>query len=307
MPTACAPMVGRVWSRVASAVLKPVPSSPMIRSPGMRQSSKYSSVVGEPLMPSFFSLAPTANPGSSLCTTNAEIPLAPWSGSVAAITVYHVECPPLEIQHLAPLSTQSSPSRRARVRIAAASLPASRSESAYDADASPAPMLGSTCFLSSSDPRINRPMVPSLLQIGISDDDAHTRATSSMTMQAATESPPSPPYSSGMWMAAKPEAVRAASASSVYRAFSSTSAAYGAISFSQRSRSTERSSLCSSASLKASNDGLRMAMATPYYSPVTLPPRSLAQETATQLRVLTQHGRLQVGLEFLHPRPQRGV
>ena len=101
------------------------------------------------------------------------------------------------------------------MRIAAASLPASRSDSAYDATASPAAIVGSTCFLSSSEPRISRPIVPSLLQIGISDDDAHTRATSSITMQAATESPPCPPYSSGMWMAAKPDDVRAASASSV--------------------------------------------------------------------------------------------
>ena len=58
------------------------------------------------------------------------MPLAPLSGSVTAITVYHCECPPLEIQHLDPLSTQSSPSSLARVRIAAASLPASRSDSA---------------------------------------------------------------------------------------------------------------------------------------------------------------------------------
>ena len=150
-----------------------------------------------------------------MCTTNAEMPLAPLSGSVTAITVYQVECPPLEIQHLAPLSTHSSPSARARVRIAAASLPASRSDSAYDATASPAAIVGSTCFLSSSEPRISRPMVPSLLQIGISDDDAHTRATSSMTMQAATESPPWPPYSSGMWIAANPDDVSASSASSV--------------------------------------------------------------------------------------------
>src|SRR5690349_13258129 len=187
----------------------------MIRSPGMRQSSKYNSVVGEPLMPILCSLAPTTKPGSSLCTTNAEIPLAPLSGSVTAITVYQVECPPLEIQHLVPLSTHSSPSRRARVRIDAASLPASRSESAYDATASPAAIDGRTCFLSSSEPRNSRPIVPSLLQIGISDDDAHTRATSSMTMHAATESPPWPPYSSGMWIAAKPEEVSAARASSV--------------------------------------------------------------------------------------------
>jgi hypothetical protein len=54
-----------------------------------------------------------------------------------------------------------------------------------------------------------------LLQIGISDEDAQTRATSSMTMQAAMESPPWPPYSSGMWIAEKPDEFSAASASSV--------------------------------------------------------------------------------------------
>src|SRR5688500_15355136 len=108
----------------------------------------------------------------------------------------------------------------------------------------------------SSDPRSSMPIVPSLLQIGISDDDAQTRATSSMTMQAVIESPPWPPYSSGMWMAEKPDELSALSASSVYRAFSSTSAAYGAISFSHRSRRTERNSSCSSDSLKTSNDGL---------------------------------------------------
>lgn len=46
MPTAWAPMVGRVWSRVA--VLNPVPDPLMIRSPGMRQFSKYNSVVANP-------------------------------------------------------------------------------------------------------------------------------------------------------------------------------------------------------------------------------------------------------------------
>ena len=130
MPTACAPMVGRVWSSVASAVLNPVPGSPMIRSPGIRQFSKWISRVGEPLMPSLRSLVPTTKPGSSLCTTNAEMPLAPLSGSVTAITVYQLDMPALVIQHLVPLSTQSSPSAAARVRIDAASEPASRSDSA---------------------------------------------------------------------------------------------------------------------------------------------------------------------------------
>ena len=56
--------------------------------------------------------------------------------------------------------------------------------------ASPEAMAGSTFFFSSSEPRRIRPMVPSLLTAGISDAEASTRATSSMTMQAATESAP---------------------------------------------------------------------------------------------------------------------
>ena len=190
MPTAWAPIVGRVWSSVASAVLNPVPGSPMIRSPGIRQFSKYSSVVGEPLIPNFFSLGPTVKPSSSLCTMNAEIPLAPLSGSVTAITVYQVDLPPLVIQALAPLRIQSSPSALARVRIDAASLPASRSLNAYDAIAPSEASDGNTCFFSSSEPRRIRPMVPSLFTAGINDADASTRATSSITMHAATESAP---------------------------------------------------------------------------------------------------------------------
>ena len=87
MPTACDPMPSRVWSRVFSAVLNPVPGSPIIRLAGMVQSSKWISQVGEPLMPILRSLVPTENPGSSACTTKALIPLAPLVGSVTAITV----------------------------------------------------------------------------------------------------------------------------------------------------------------------------------------------------------------------------
>jgi hypothetical protein len=57
-------MVILAWSRVASAVRKPVPASPMIRSAGIAQLSKYSSLVGEPLMPSLCSGAPNVNPAS---------------------------------------------------------------------------------------------------------------------------------------------------------------------------------------------------------------------------------------------------
>ncbi len=80
-------MVIRVWSRVASAVRKPVPSAPIIRSAGITQLSKYSSRVGEPLMPSLCSGAPNERPSSPSSTTNAEMPPAPPAGSVTAITV----------------------------------------------------------------------------------------------------------------------------------------------------------------------------------------------------------------------------
>src|SRR5581483_781581 len=190
MPTACAPIVGRVWSSVRRAVLNPVPGSPMMRSPGMRQFSKYNSVVGDPLIPSLRSFGPTTKPSSSLWTMKAEMPLAPLSGSLDAITVYQVDLPPFVIHALEPLRIHESPSWRARVRIAAASLPDSRSESAYDAIASPDAMAGSTCFLRSSEPARINPVVPSLLTAGINEEAAHTRATSSMTMHVAIESAP---------------------------------------------------------------------------------------------------------------------
>jgi hypothetical protein len=66
---------------------KPSPSSPISRSAGITQLSKYSSQVGEPLMPSLRSGAPNENPSSPFSTTNAEIPEASAAGSVTAITV----------------------------------------------------------------------------------------------------------------------------------------------------------------------------------------------------------------------------
>ena len=88
---------------MANAVLNPAPGSPMTLVAGIAQFSKYRSVVGDPLMPILRSLAPTTNPGSSLWTMKAEMPREPAEGSVTAMTAYHVDCPPLEIQHLAPL------------------------------------------------------------------------------------------------------------------------------------------------------------------------------------------------------------
>ncbi len=103
--------------------------------------------------------------------------------------------------------------------------------------------------------------MPSLLTAGISDAEASTRATSSMTMQAATESAPCPSYSSGTCTALKPEATRACRASSGKREFSSTSAAWGAISFSASARIASRSSWCSSGNWNRSKDGLPVQLA----------------------------------------------
>ena len=88
MPTAWAPIVTRVWSRVARASFRPSPTSPTTRSPGMRVRSKISSRVGLPLMPSLRSFSPNVKPGSDFSTTKAVmlLPRGP-SGSVMASTV----------------------------------------------------------------------------------------------------------------------------------------------------------------------------------------------------------------------------
>src|SRR3954447_881173 len=166
-------------------------------------------------MPSLRSLGPTVKPGSSARTMNAEIPSAGLAadGSVTAITVYHEDSPALVIQHLVPLSTQWSPSSRARVRIDAVSEPASRSDSAYDAEASPEAIDGRTSFFTLSEPDRMIGCVPSLFTAGISDADASTRATSSITMQAPTASAPWPSYSSPMWTALNPDLTSALYAS----------------------------------------------------------------------------------------------
>ena len=194
-------------------------------------------------MPSLRSFGPTVKPSSSLCTMNAEIPLAPLSGSLTAITVYQLDLPPLVIQHLVPLRIQSSPSATWR---GSASPPRRSRPRARSARRRPSRCRRrSTAAPASSAPRSRAgsgPWCPACCTAGISEADASTRATSSMTMHAATESAPCPPYSSGTCTALKPDAFSASSASCGNREFSSTSAAYGAISFSASARIAARSS-----------------------------------------------------------------
>src|SRR5258708_26614173 len=104
-------------------------------------------------------------------------------------------------------------------------------------------------------------------------------------------------------MAENPAALSAFNASSGYLLCSSTSAACGAISFSHKSRITERSSMCSSASLKRSKSGLpdQLAITTPCYSLANLPGRLLAEQPVLQRGILVVDHRLEVTLKAFYP------
>ena len=86
IPTAWAPMVGRLRSRVCMAMVKPWPSSPILLSTGTRTSSKTTSPVGLPRSPILCSSLATFTPQSA-STTKQLMPRWPASGSVLANTV----------------------------------------------------------------------------------------------------------------------------------------------------------------------------------------------------------------------------
>ena len=109
------------------ATVKPCPSSPMRCDAGTRTPSSTTSPVGLPRMPSFSSCLAMVRP-QSFSTKKHETPRPPASGSVLAKTMYTSEIPALVIQYLDPVNTYSSPSRTARARMEATSLPASASE-----------------------------------------------------------------------------------------------------------------------------------------------------------------------------------
>ena len=74
----------------------------------------------------------------------------------------------------------------------------------------------------------------------MSEDDAQTRATSSMTIAVARASAPAPPYSTGMCGAWKSEARNASYDALGNSPLSSASAAFGATRASQTSRTAAR-------------------------------------------------------------------
>ncbi len=128
----------------------------------------------------------------------------------------------------------------------AASEPASGSLRQYENIASPLASGPRYFFFSSSEPERITGSEPSLLTAGIREEEAQTRATSSMTMTVASASAPAPPYASGTWTACRSLRVSASRASCGKRACSSTSAANGAIFASASERTESRSMSCSS-------------------------------------------------------------
>jgi len=99
-------------------------------------------VVLEERIPSLFSCLPTENPGLSLETKKAEIPLAPFSRSVLKKAMMTSAKPPFVVKFLVPLRTKVSPSRTAVARIAPGSLPAPASVSEKHPSHSPDASLG---------------------------------------------------------------------------------------------------------------------------------------------------------------------
>mmetsp|Transcript_1555 Transcript_1555/g.2199 ORF Transcript_1555/g.2199 Transcript_1555/m.2199 type:complete len:215 (+) Transcript_1555:234-878(+) len=123
IPSACPATPIRPPSKVCMAILKPWPVSPNKLSLGIRTSSMIRLAVDEARMPSLSSLAPNENPGVSVGTINAEIPLCLSDLSVVANTIAADASYALVIHPFVPLITHSSPSKVAVVEAAPASLP----------------------------------------------------------------------------------------------------------------------------------------------------------------------------------------
>src|SRR5947207_2228279 len=180
--------------------------------------------------------------------------------------------PALVIQYLVPFSTYESPSRTARVFMAATSEPASGSLKQYDACDSPDAIRGRYRCLRSSEPQLMTGIMPSFEISIIRLVDAQARDSSSTMIAWVTWSAPVPPYSTGMPRAGSSMDRQASKLSHGYSPVSSTSAARGAILSSQNWRSTARNSCCSSVSVIGC-------------TPSSLPPRH-AQRVPRMLQLL---------------------
>mmetsp|Transcript_40407 Transcript_40407/g.79070 ORF Transcript_40407/g.79070 Transcript_40407/m.79070 type:complete len:217 (+) Transcript_40407:205-855(+) len=124
MPNACPATPIRPPSSVTIAILNPSPSSPRSWSAETFTSSMMRFAVDDARMPILSSFAPRENPGASVDTTNAEMPLCFFDLSVVANTTAAAASCAFVIQALVPLRIYPpSPSGFAVVLAAPASLP----------------------------------------------------------------------------------------------------------------------------------------------------------------------------------------
>src|ERR1700756_3125077 len=129
------------------------------------------------------------NPAVLVGTRKPRIP-----SSVPAHTTATSATEPLVIHNLRPLSTQSEPSRRARVFIAAGSDPTSGSVSPKQPSRSPAAMAGSQCCFCSSEPKFQIANIASEPCTETIDRTPESAASSSVQArpECTAEAPPHP-------------------------------------------------------------------------------------------------------------------
>ena len=154
-PVASAAIAMRPSSRMCRKFAKPRPSSPSRLPTGTRASWNVSGCVSEAFQPTLSYAGSTVNPGVPCGTMIVEMRLRPFSSPVTAVTVTKrvMSVPELVMNCFEPLITHSSPSRRAVVRVAPASEPASGSVSPNAASARPASRSGSSSAFCSSVPK----------------------------------------------------------------------------------------------------------------------------------------------------------
>ncbi len=149
-----APIAPKMMPKRASLRQLSGPRSPRasgsMAEPGSRTSWSTSSEVTDARSDILAVISGAEKPGVPVGTTKPRMPRAPSSRSVLAHTTATSATEPLVIHILAPLSTQSSPSRRAVVRMPPGSEPKSGSVRPKQPSARPAAMRGShSCFCSS--------------------------------------------------------------------------------------------------------------------------------------------------------------
>ena len=105
IPTPCAAALSRDFTTERIESSHPSRSAPRRFAAGMRQSSKNSSAVEEPRIPSLPSAFPDAKPGVPRSTRKAVMPSRPASRSTVANTTTTSARSPVVMNDLAPSST----------------------------------------------------------------------------------------------------------------------------------------------------------------------------------------------------------